>query len=53
MTELKCPACGQPLGFQCKECQEDVEVGTSECPICGGEVELVAFMTDKETEASV
>ncbi|GAH66081.1 unnamed protein product [marine sediment metagenome] len=47
----ECPACGHPLGFVCKECGSDLELDYPWCDICGGEVELVAFMTDKETGA--
>ncbi len=53
--QLKCPACGHPLGFVCKDCDSEVELTPGltlpmECDICGGELEFTAFMSDKDIE---
>ncbi|MBA7569853.1 hypothetical protein ES708_11595 [subsurface metagenome] len=56
--ELKCPACGHPLGFRCKNegCGNEVMfedlVEEPTCDMCGGEMELTAFMSDEELEAT-
>ncbi len=53
---LKCPACGHPLGFVCKnpKCGFEVMLGDSgevpTCDMCGGEMELTAFMSDEDIE---
>jgi predicted amidophosphoribosyltransferase len=46
----KCPACGHPLGFVCKECGSDLELDSPECNICGGEMELTAFASDEKNK---
>ncbi len=52
--ELKCPACGHLLGFVCKnkDCGYEVMLGDLieelSCDMCGGGVELTAFMSDEE-----
>lgn len=56
--ELKCPACGHPLGFVCKDanCGYEVMLGNlveeQTCDMCGGEMELTAFMSDEEVEST-
>ncbi|MBA7708514.1 hypothetical protein ES703_117416 [subsurface metagenome] len=53
--EFLCPACGHVLGFRCKneECgNEDLEMPSIDCDICGGEMELRAFLTDSERKGT-